>query len=126
MAGVAGVPDDLVLPPEQTLIEAQRLLDTGLPFQAHEVLEAAWKSAASHERALWQGLAQLAVGMTHAMRGNAAGAVALLERGARRLAEGTGDAPYGIDVVGLIAWARAASRDVRLGGGVPVPPRLQG
>ena len=61
---------------------AQQLIDGGRPFHAHEVLEDAWKAAPDAQRALWKGLAQLAVGLTHAMRGNAKGAVALLRRGA--------------------------------------------
>jgi hypothetical protein len=59
-AGVARVPEDVALPPDAALTEAQRLLDDGLPFHAHEVLEASWKAAAPAERELWQGLAQLA------------------------------------------------------------------
>ena len=110
-SGVADLPDDLHLSPEQTLTEAQRLLDTGFPFQAHEVLEAAWKQAPSAERDLWQGLAQLAVGLTHALRGNAAGAAALLSRGADRLTGYVGVDPYGVDVAGLIGWARAEPFD---------------
>ena len=54
-------------------MEAQRLLDAGLPFHAHEVLEAAWKAAPPDERELWRGLAQLAVGLTHLQRGNGRG-----------------------------------------------------
>ena len=38
------------------------------------------------ERELWRGLAQIAVGLTHARRGNAGGSVALLRRGARHVA----------------------------------------
>ena len=64
---------------------ADRLLRDGRPFHAHEVLEAAWKSGPASERDLWQGLAQIAVGLTHARRGNARGAVALLSRGADRV-----------------------------------------
>ncbi len=64
---------------------ADRLLRDGRPFHAHEVLEAAWKSGPAGERDLWQGLAQIAVGLTHARRGNARGAVALLTRGAERV-----------------------------------------
>jgi hypothetical protein len=64
---------------------ADRLLRDGRPFHAHEVLEAAWKSGPADERDLWQGLAQIAVGLTHARRGNARGAVALLSRGADRV-----------------------------------------
>ena len=52
-----------------------------MPFHAHEVLEDAWKAAPEAERELWRGLAQLAVGLTHAARGNTRGGVALLERG---------------------------------------------
>jgi hypothetical protein len=104
--GVAPLPDGFVLPPHETLAEAQRLLDAGYPFQAHEVLEAAWKSAPPHERDLWQGLAQLAVGLTHALRGNVAGAAALLARGADRLAR-CPDVPYCTDVPALVDWARA-------------------
>jgi hypothetical protein len=71
--GVEGVPDDLDLPPAQTLAYAQLLLDDGLAFNAHEVLEAAWKHRPDDERDLWQGLAQLAVGVTHVQRGNVVG-----------------------------------------------------
>ncbi len=97
--------------PEHTLAEAQRLLDAGFPFQAHEVLEAAWKSAPDAERDLWQGLAQLAVGLTHALRGNATGAAALLARGADRLSGYAGTEPYGVDVAGLVTWARTGASD---------------
>ena len=104
-SGVAAVPDDLVLSPVGTLIEAQRLLDNGLPFHAHEVLEAAWKAAPEAERDLWQGLAQLAVGLTHALRDNNVGAASLLRRGADRISGYANDPPYGIDVTGLLDWA---------------------
>ena len=39
--GVPRIPDDLVLPPAETLAYAQDLLDRGLAFNAHEVLESA-------------------------------------------------------------------------------------
>ena len=107
--GETPVPDDLALGPADTLAEAQRLLDTGRPFQAHEVLEAAWKHAPAPERDLWQGLAQLAVGLTHALRGNATGAGRLVRRGAARLEPYADAAPYGIDVAGLLAWAAATA-----------------
>jgi hypothetical protein len=42
-AGVAGVPDDLALPPDESLAKAQRLLDAGRAFHAHEVLEGTWR-----------------------------------------------------------------------------------
>ena len=105
--GEERVPDDLVLPPEESLREAQRLLDAGRPFHAHEVLEASWKAAPDDERELWQGLAQLAVGLTHALRGNATGAATLLQRGRNRVAPYADVPPHGIDVAGLVAWANA-------------------
>lgn len=93
--------------PDEALDEAQRLLDTASPFQAHEVLEAAWKSAPDAERELWRGLAQIAVGLTHARRGNATGARALLSRGADRVAAYAPDAPHRIDAAAIAAWAHA-------------------
>src|SRR5450631_2587441 len=108
--GVPGeptLPDGITLSPQDALAAAQRLLDTGRPFHAHEVLEASWKSAPPAERDLWQGLAQLAVGLTHARRGNAAGAVTLLRRGADRISGYADQPPYDIDVTGLLDWARS-------------------
>jgi hypothetical protein len=84
-AGEPTLPDGVVLAPADALDTAQQMLDAGRPFHAHEVLEASWKAAPPAERDLWQGLAQLAVGLTHARRGNASGAAALLRRGAARV-----------------------------------------
>ena len=103
--GVDRVPDDLVLPPVPALAEAQRLLDHGLPFHAHEVLEGTWKAASPDERDLWQGLAQLAVGLTHLRRGNPKGAITLLSRGRARISRYAAHPPYDIDVAGLVGWA---------------------
>jgi hypothetical protein len=104
--GVPTTPDDLALTSAQTVAEAQRLLRDGLPFHAHEVLEAAWKSAPDDERELWKGLAQLAVGLTHARRGNAVGAPRLLLRAADRIEPYAMRPPHGIAVGELTAWAR--------------------
>ena len=106
-SGVVRVPEDLVLTPADSLVEAQRLLDEGMPFHAHEVLESAWKAAPDAERDLWQGLAQLAVGLTHALRENGTGAATLLRRGADRISGYVDEPPYGIDVTGLLDWARS-------------------
>ena len=105
-AGESRIPDDLSLSPGEAIALAQQLLDSGRPFLAHEVLEASWKSAPPAERDLWQGLAQVAVGLTHAQRGNPRGAAALLRRGAAAVSgylPGGDDAggPYGIDVAGI-------------------------
>ena len=53
------------------------------------------------ERDLWQGLAQVAVGLTHAQRGNSRGAVALLRRGADRLSGYPEPGPHDVDVAGV-------------------------
>ena len=85
---VPRIPDDLVIAPDEAAVLGGQLLAEGRPFHAHEVFEAAWKSLpeADPERELWRGLAQVAVGLTHARRGNAAGAVTLLRRGAANVA----------------------------------------
>ena len=111
--GEERAPEGVVRTPDAALAEAQQLLDAGRPFHAHEVLEDAWKSAPEEERQLWRGLAQLAVGLTHAARGNRRGAATLLERGARNIGEYAGVAPHGVNVDGLVSWARdlAATAD---------------
>ena len=100
---VARQPEGVLRTPAQTLTQAQALLDKGFPFHAHEVFEDAWKSATGADRALWKGMAQWAVGLTHLSRGNRRGAVTLLTRG--RDAVAAFDRPYGIDIDGLVCWA---------------------
>jgi hypothetical protein len=119
--GVERQPEGIVRTPSQTLAEAQELLDVGRPFHAHEVLEDAWKSSDEPHRQLWRGMAQLAVGLTHAARGNRAGAISLLRRGAGNIEPYRGERPYGIDVAGLVGWAQGVAD----GGGVAAaPPQL--
>ncbi len=132
--GVERQPEGVVRGPEETVAEAQALFDAGKPFHAHEVFEDSWKSGPGDERALWRGLAQLAVGLTHAARGNATGGARLLRRGAGAVEEWAADAgklrPYGIDVPELGVWARELA-DVLEGEGAAVDagawaPRLRG
>ncbi len=135
-AGEPASPDGVTLPPAAALAEAQRLIDTGRPFHAHEVLEARWKAAPPAERDLWQGLAQIAVGLTHARRGNAKGAVALLRRGAGRVRPyGSAAAPaasaarYGLDVARAVTRAESLAERIERAGlaGLPdtdLSPRL--
>lgn len=113
--GVERVPEDVVLSAEEAVEQAQRLLDAGQPFGAHEVLEGAWKAAAPDERELWRGLAQLAVGLTHAQRGNARGAVSLLDRGQDHLRCWVGSPPARLDVTGLAGHAEALARRIERG-----------
>ena len=120
--GAERIPEDLDLTPAESLAWAQDLLNRGLAFNAHEVLEGAWKSCPTEERVLWQGLAQLAVGITHIQRGNIKGAVTLLERAAERI--GHDDViPHGIDATGLVGYAQELIADLRRGAD-PAPDRL--
>jgi uncharacterized protein len=107
--GVPRQPEGVPRTADEALDEAQGLFDAGRPFHAHEVLEDAWKAAPSEERALWKGLAQLAVGLTHAARGNPVGAARLLRRGAAAIAAYRDEPPYRIDVRGLLAWAESGA-----------------
>jgi hypothetical protein len=120
--GEERAPEGVVRTPDRSLAEAQALLDAGRPFHAHEVLEDAWKSAPESERELWRGLAQLAVGLTHAKRGNAAGAATLLDRGAGTIAPYAAAPPHGIDVAGAVRWARGLAADPQPGS---PPPQLR-
>src|SRR4051794_12728162 len=122
--GIPRIPDDLALPPAETLAYAQDLLDRGLAFNAHEVLEAAWKNGPDDERMLWQGLAQLAVGITHVQRGNVTGAITLLRRAAARLAHDDRVAPYAIDAANLVDYADALIDDLAAGAEI-TPKRLR-
>jgi hypothetical protein len=122
-AGEAPAPDEPALAPDAALELAQQLIDSGRAFRAHEVLEASWKAAPAAERDLWQGLAQVAVGLTHAQRGNARGAGALLRRGAERVGGYAGAAPYDIDAAGLSRAATALADRIEASGlaGLEVP-----
>ena len=121
--GVPRIPDDLELPPAETLTFAQDLLDRGLAFNAHEVLEAAWKNGKDDEKKLWQALAQLAVGITHVQRGNGKGAITVLRRASAGLVlEGT--APHDINAAGLRAYADMLIDDLTANAAVR-PERLR-
>ncbi|GIH70265.1 hypothetical protein Mth01_25180 [Sphaerimonospora thailandensis] len=95
------VPDDYSPGARQAIEEARRLLAVERPFHAHEVLEARWKTGPAEERELWQGLAQICVGLTHVQRGNLSGAAALLLRGSARLGGYGSRRPYGLDLRAL-------------------------
>jgi uncharacterized protein len=117
-----GIPDDLTVTPGEAAALGGGLLAEGRPFHAHEVFEAAWKSASGSERELWRGLAQIAVGLTHARRGNASGAAALLRRGAARVRGYPGDSRrYGIDAEFVAASAAELANRIERDGLPAVP-----
>jgi uncharacterized protein len=123
------IPDDLALAGLDAARLADELLRAGRPFHAHEVLEASWKSGPAHERDLWQGLAQVAVGLTHAHRGNARGAVALLSRGTERVrvyrahaaSPSDRDLPYGIDLTAFLAASEDLAARIERDGLAGIP-----
>ncbi len=102
--GVTRVPDELDLSVDEAIDVAMEYLAAARPFHAHEVFEYLWKTGPADERELWQGLAQLGVGLTHGLRGNPAGSVTLLRRGAARLRDYEGDT-HGIDVPNVVVFA---------------------
>jgi uncharacterized protein len=109
------IPDDLVVTPAEAAELGGRLLAEGRPFHAHEVFEAAWKSTPAPERELWRGLAQIAVGVTHARRGNASGATALLRRGAAHVREHPAN-DAGVDAAAVAARAEEIAAAIESGG----------
>ncbi len=114
--GEPPLPDEQALPPDTALDLAQQLIDSGRPFRAHEVLEACWKAAPASERELWQGLAQVAVGLTHAQRGNAKGAVTLLRRGGQRVARYAGSPPHEIEAAAVARFATGLADQIERDG----------
>ena len=125
-SGSERIPDDLVIGGTEAAALADRLLRDGRPFHAHEVLEAAWKTGPATERDLWQGLAQIAVGLTHARRGNARGAATLLRRGTQRIQaagdQSGGPDPYGMDVPAMLAAAEDLAERIEQHGLDRIPP----
>jgi hypothetical protein len=104
-------------PPPPLLVEGVRLFNEGRWFEAHEVLEDAWRAEPGEERRLYQGLLQVGVGLHHASRGNLRGALALLDRGIGRL-EPFRPHHLGLDVEALIRDAAAARRALAEPGGL--------
>jgi hypothetical protein len=125
--GPGAIGEELTIGPAEAAETGGGLLLAGRPFHAHEVFEAAWKSATGADRDLWRGLAQVAVGLTHARRGNERGAVALLRRGAARLSDydahaGPGAGGYGIDARYVITASRALAARIEQAGLTAIVP----
>lgn len=69
------------------LAEGARLFNARAYFEAHEVWESLWHEVDGEERALLQGLIQLAAAFYHVTRGNRTGAEELYLKGRARVAK---------------------------------------
>jgi predicted metal-dependent hydrolase len=118
------VPDELDLSVDEALAYAQRLLDGGRAFGAHEVLEAIWKASPEPERELWRSLAQLAVAVTHLERGNLRGARELALRATTGLESFRAEAPHQLDLDGLVGVGRRLVVEIDAGQ-VPAVPQMR-
>jgi hypothetical protein len=78
-------------------------------FEAHELLEFAWKHGPEEDGDLWKGVIQVAVAGVHLQRGNPIGARRLLDRALARL-DALPDVRRGIDIASLRRGAEAARR----------------
>jgi uncharacterized protein len=88
-------------------------------FEAHELLEHAWKGGPTEDRDLWKGVIQVAVAGVHLQRGNRIGARRLLDRAEQRLRRlPDPDAARDVDVARLLRTTGEALR-VLDSGGVP-------
>jgi uncharacterized protein len=103
--------------PPPLLVEGVRLFNEGRYFEAHEVLEDAWRAESGEVRGLYQGLLQVGVGLLHARRGNRRGALRLLDRGMARLRPFAPRA-MGLDVASLLRDAASARDMVARPGGL--------
>jgi uncharacterized protein (DUF885 family) len=99
-------------------------------FEAHEIWEDAWRQEKSEQRRFLQGLIQVAAGFVKLQRRQPRGAKALLERGAKNIAEHA-DAEWGLDLPPLLEcvsrWSDVAARMLESGEFDPgklAPPRL--
>jgi uncharacterized protein len=119
------------MPEEQPAATPEEALDRGIEhfnagrfFQAHEAWEEGWHPAPEPERDFWQGLTQVAVGLTHRLRGNAHGSATLLRRGALKLRH-YGEAHMGIPAARIASFAESAADAVERDGveaPLEVPP----
>lgn len=113
-------PDEVVSSIGEAMEKAVALFDAGRFFEAHEFFEYIWKhdDIPEGERDFWKGVTQVAVGCAHTQRGNATGALTLLERAAGYLA-GYPVVHNGIDRNALVGIAARVAEQVRSRGASP-------
>jgi len=94
--------DDGEAPAFDPIGEGIRLFNEEYFFEAHEVLEEAWRVERGEPRLFLQGLIQVCAGYHHFQNGNLVGAMALLRRGADKMRRYP-PRYLGIDAAALIA-----------------------
>ena len=93
-------------------------------FDAHEVLEDAWRPARGRRRHFLQALIQVAVALHHHSRGNLTGARSLLARGGNTLARYP-SVYAGLKVAELCASVEAWRAALAAGSPPPPLPKLE-
>lgn len=106
---------------EQALALGRTLWNETRFFEAHECLEAVWHAAPRNDRALWQGVIQVAVAEVHRQRGNPQGAVTLYQRALTQL-EGYPAVWRGVDVATLTRYANRSRHSLLSHGEGLTPP----
>jgi predicted metal-dependent hydrolase len=104
--GVRGVPEEI----ERGLA----LYERGEYFEAHEVMEEAWKRERKGVRRLYQGLIQACVACYHVRCGNGAGALKMIAAACPKLAAHRHE-PCGADLDVLLAGLERLGNQIRSG-----------
>jgi predicted metal-dependent hydrolase len=94
------------------------LYERGEYFEAHEVMEEAWKREQSGVRELYQGLIQASVACYHVRVGNGAGALKMIAAACPKLAAHRHE-PCGVDLDALIAGLERLGNEIRSGAPLP-------
>jgi uncharacterized protein len=113
-------PEEVVDTVAEAMARAVELFDARRFFEAHEFLEFIWKhdDVTADDKDFWKGVTQVAVACCHTQRGNAAGALTLLERSVRYM-EPYPDRYHGVDAAELSRRATALAAAVRADGAHP-------
>jgi predicted metal-dependent hydrolase len=99
-------------PLRRAVAEAAMCFDSGLFYEAHELLEHHWVGLPKGgAKRFLQGLIQISVGFHHAVRGSYPGAVNQLEKGLAKLAEPHDDS-FGLDCGRFLREVAAARRRI--------------
>jgi hypothetical protein len=83
------------------LHRAAILLEAGLYFECHELLEGVWRTTSGPQRDFYHGLIQVAAAFYHAEKGNWHGARVLVDKGLHKL-QRYPDTYLGVDVRSLV------------------------